>query len=918
VLIGYHLRFANKAGMTMGHEVDYSVQQEKARPLGRSLSDFGTLKPAEQTLLDSCRIGETAKISTTCPTESNSGNAVRAGFVRFLLLGGDNQTPIHEHGIQLRGAYIEGTLDLKATNVRYDFSITHSTFAKTLDLRDAKFNHSAALDSSEIPGINGRGLISEGKLSIRKVKSQRSVELQNAQIGGTFICSGASFDGKDGDALSFDGAVIKGNVFLNDGFKALGEVRFLGAQIGGQLICSGASFDGRHGDALSFDGAVIKGGVVLNDGFKALGKVRLLGAKIDGTFNCSGASFDGKDDAALSFDGAVIKATVFLNEGFKALGEVRLLGAKIDGTFNCSGASFDGKDGDALCFDRAVIKATVFLNEGFKALGKVRLLGAKIIGAFCCSGASFDGKDDAALSFDGAVIKGNVILNDGFTALGKVCFMTAQIDGQLHCRGASFDGKDGDALSFDGAVIKGNVILNDGFKSLGTVCFPGAQIDGLLDCSNSSFDGKDGDALSFARAVITGDVFLSENFKALGKVRLLGAHIDGHLDCSNASFDGKSRDALSFEQAVVKGNVYLRNNFNAMGKVTLVGAHIAGSLKCSGASFNGNGRVSLDANKIRLGGSLVLSKLKSPLINASFSGAKVAGLHDDEHTWGSDLDINGFVYDFIDTSAPIRANSRVAWLDKQNSSAAGTDDKIGADSKFCPQPWRQLQHVLREMGHIEEALEVGLALEHRLRKAGLIGQPPERCPKNLRWLYSAPARGLHYAYGALTGFGYRPIRLLVWSLMTWLACSSIYWWAASQEGVFAPSNPIVFQHDDYVSCRPDRESAWRKLNPAIVLTTPKEFEGPGNWYLCESLREEYTGFSPLAFSLDVLLPLVDLHQEKDWAPMVPTPKVDLTDEITAFGWKYFTRLVIWFQTLFGWVLSLLLVAIVSGLTRRRE
>ncbi len=93
---------------------------------------------------------------------------------------------------------------------------------------------------------------------------------------------------------------------------------------------------------------------------------------------------------------------------------------------------------------------------------------------------------------------------------------------------------------------------------------------------------------------------------------------------------------------------------------------------------------------------------------------------------------------------------------------------------------------------------------------------------------------------------------------------------------------------------------------------------PGNWYLCNSLREEYTGFSPLAYSLDILLPLVDLQQERDWAPMINTPTADWVQELGRMDSERLTRLVIWFQTLFGWVASLLLVAIVSGLTKRRE
>jgi hypothetical protein len=34
-------------------------------------------------------------------------NRVRADFLRFLMLGGDKDAPIHEKGVQLQGAWME-------------------------------------------------------------------------------------------------------------------------------------------------------------------------------------------------------------------------------------------------------------------------------------------------------------------------------------------------------------------------------------------------------------------------------------------------------------------------------------------------------------------------------------------------------------------------------------------------------------------------------------------------------------------------------------------------------------------------------------------------------------------------------------------------------------------------------------------
>lgn len=153
-------------------------------------------------------------------------------------------------------------------------------------------------------------------------------------------------------------------------------------------------------------------------------------------------------------------------------------------------------------------------------------------------------------------------------------------------------------------------------------------------------------------------------------------------------------------------------------------------------------------------------------------------------------------------------------------------------------------------------------------------------------------------------------------LVVWLICASFYWYAALQ-GVFSPSNPLVFQQSAYSACVPSSDEAKVELaKPANAKPAP--VQGAGNWYLCEKLREEYTGLSPLSYSLDVILPLVDLQQEHDWSTLIPTPQVNWYDELVAWDLKRITRFVIWFEILFGWIASLLMVAVVSGLTKRRE
>jgi hypothetical protein len=136
----------------------------------------------------------------------------------------------------------------------------------------------------------------------------------------------------------------------------------------------------------------------------------------------------------------------------------------------------------------------------------------------------------------------------------------------------------------------------------------------------------------------------------------------------------------------------------------------------------------------------------------------------------------------------------------------------------------------------------------------------------------------------------------------WVFCGASYWILALPPfNAIAPSDPLIFQNKRYQECSPDYHLQ------------------PGNWFLCEKLRSEYATFSPLAYSLDVMLPVVDLGLEKTWGAYIPSPKPSWSEELF-WHWTpgHVVRLITWFQILFGWVSSLLLVAIISGFSRRND
>ncbi|EGW21097.1 hypothetical protein [Methylobacter tundripaludum] len=635
------------------------------KPDGRTLAYFGQLKPAEKKLLDACRSGEIAHISERerRPEGPSEQNIVRASFLRFLALGGDEYAPVHEKGVQLYEAWVDGKLDIEGAISPNSLRLTYCHLNTTPNLRDSVVHGCLLFQVCHIEGLEADRMVCSGTIFLNNVISTSEVSFAGAQIGGDLVCDGGKFDGKEGNALICDRARIKGCVFLRNEFSSTGEVAMIGAQIGGDLVCENGQF------------------VV----------------------------------------------------------------------------------------------------------------------------------------------------------------------------------KDGNALSCDGAVIKGCVVLKNGFTATGTVRLQGAKIGGDLECSDSTLDGNNGFAL------------LAENMTVAG--------------------------VFFFLNLRVKGTVFLVS-------------------------------------------------------------AKVGSLVDDLKSWPEGkLDLDGFVYGRLSGTAPTDTETRLKWLKKQPTLHLG---QIGDGKDFKPQPWWQLQKVLRDMGHLEYARQVAIAFEDQLRTAKLIGQTPEDWCKPIARIYRFFSRGFHWLFGWLIGYGYRPLGLFFKMVVVWLFCGAVYWGAAvygnNGNGVFAPSNPLVFQNTKYAACVPDSCAAKEEKIKLVYATLQKlikpnnllmfqntecvacmsdsevakaelaksacavlpPIQGAGNWYLCSKLPEEYTGFSPFAYSLDLILPLVDLQQEHDWAPMISTPTKTSAFWTWSSNYEYCIRFLIWFEILFGWMSSLLLVAVVSGLTKRRE
>ena len=622
----------------------------------------------------------------------------------------------------------------------------------------------------------------------------------------------------------------------------------------------------------------------------------------------------------LGADGTIIDGS-FVAQGTSCRGAVSFASAHITGLLNCKGATFEGDeyglnadglrvDGD-MCLDMAG-------DKSFTAKGKqaVNLMGAHIAGQLSCKGATFEG-EGSGLAADRLQVDSDMFLDmagdKGFTAKGKeaVNLMGAHIAGQLNCSGATFEGGEyglaADGLRVDSAMFL-DMAGDKGFTAKGkeAIRLRGARIGGQLSCKGATFEGAEY-GLSADGLQVDGDVLLdmggNKSFTAKGReaVNLMGAHIAGQLNCSGATFEG-GEYGLAADGLRVDDNVFLDEKLNATGGIAILLSHatmersLSLDLSCVRSDLD-NG-VAIILSRAEIKGQFRITPMTEPsaagwIGHIDLRNAMVDVLDDNRTSWpaanSGKLWLDGFRYRHL---LHPHSNFRTEWLLRQ------PDDHMNGE--FRPQPWEQLAKVYRESGHPEEARAVliakqshfGPVIGRRALAALGVWWREERHPQ---WRQSQETwRALraylwHKFLGWTVAYGYRPLRALIYVFAIWLV-GAAFFWVAQSNGLMAPT------------------------------------QAAANTYLANNgqMLPGYPEFQPLWYSLDVSLPVVDLHQESFWEPSAPVCNpadakavhAGHCAEAGAHGFRRFLEGWRVFQILSGWVLIALAVAGLTGIVKK--
>lgn len=369
-------------------------------------------------------------------------------------------------------------------------------------------------------------------------------------------------------------------------------------------------------------------------------------------------------------------------------------------------------------------------------------------------------------------------------------------------------------------------------------------------------------------------------------ISLYLCHIDGMLAIRGASIKslgltGSYIKGLRGDRLKADGSIHLRRGFHSKGVVRLINCEISGDLDCSEGYFESK-EVALNLRSSVIKGQLTLKKEFTSNGSLKFNHCQTKILKFDRTSWQNNrnVEMDGFEYNL--SAEEIHKFDKNFWI--EHFLGQQKFEKL-ASKQFKPAAHKKLADALNVFGHEEEARAVNI--DRRKRTVAQEWTSVKDHGDLFTWC-SVVWRKFS---GPLIGYGYRPSLAVFWMTILWLACTPIYH-LAKVHGIMTPSDPLIYQAAYDGRIDPECRKNWTTVEC-------------GNY-----LPSEHSEFYSPAYSLDVLLPIIDFRQHNDWAPRV------VYDGGQRNWWGWSVRKLEWMQTAFGWLLSLLLVSSVTGIIRK--
>ncbi|GAA1785211.1 hypothetical protein [Actinomadura chokoriensis] len=656
------------------------------------------------------------------------------------------------------------------------------------------------------------------------------------------------------------------------GARIAGALDLEAAELACPLLLDGCGFDtaivlseasapsvrlpGCRAPALIADQLRTTGNLELDRGFTAA-RIHLVGADIGGTADLSDAVLRAPGSTALVADGLTV-AQDMVCRNLTAHGEIRLPGAHVRGVLTFDGATLANPGGRALTADGFTVEQSMHCRDGFTAHGEVHLRGAVINGTLALDGARLDAPGADALAAARLTV-GHDAFCRGLSAHGEVRLPGARIGGRLDLTRAHLTAPGAAVLTADRLAV-GDGVLAEGLTSDGETRLTGARIGGTLVLAGARLSAPGARALNAEGLTVDQDLDATGGFRAEGEVRLVRARIGGALNLDDAVLAAPGGRALTADSLTIGQSAYCRR-LSAEGEARLIGAAIGGVADFSGARLAAPERRALYAVRLSVGGDLMCRRGFTAEGGLQLSGARVAGQID-----LTDAVLAGARHQALDLTAAAAQALILRPRQVPEGIVDLTDTQVGAyedDHRTWPATIllrgftygaltgeadvrARLRWASRHRGGYTPQIYDQLAAAY-LRAGHEVTARRVAIAKQWRrrTVLSPPGKLVNWLLYLTVGYGYR----------TWLAALWLAALAALGTQLFAPD----------------------QMTKAATTAPP---------------------FNALGYTLDVLLPIGDLGQQKAWRP---------DGAAQYWSWAFIAA---------GWILSTAVVAGLTGILKR--
>jgi hypothetical protein len=236
----------------------------------------------------------------------------------------------------------------------------------------------------------------------------------------------------------------------------------------------------------------------------------------------------------------------------------------------------------------------------------LRLEQAKIAGQVCLHNAtigSVAGPPEALAAY-GLAIDGGLDCV-GLNARGSVSVQVAAITGSVDMDDARISHPGQRALVADNASIGGRLYCR-GMAVEGETRMHNCHVAGAMVMAGARLDNPGGVALSAGGLTVDGGVFFTGRFTAHGETRMIGARLGANLTLAEATLSNPGRLAINLDRAKI--GILHGADLSCEGQTSLIGTEIAGDLNLMGAELDtGGAPQALAAEGASIGGALILT-----------------------------------------------------------------------------------------------------------------------------------------------------------------------------------------------------------------------------------------------------------------------------------------------------------------------